>query len=40
MYGQIKDPYGHRWAIATHTRDVPPEEMEKVMKEMSAKGLG
>ncbi len=37
-YGQIKDPYGHSWAIATHTRDVSPEEMEKAMKEMSAKG--
>lgn len=36
-YGQIKDPYGHSWAIATHTRDVTPEEMEKAMKEMSSK---
>lgn len=33
-YGQIQDPYGHRWAIATHTRDVSPEEMEKAAKEM------
>jgi PhnB protein len=23
------DPYGHRWNIATHIEDVPPEEMEK-----------
>jgi uncharacterized glyoxalase superfamily protein PhnB len=37
-YGQIKDPYGHIWAIATHTKDVSPEEVEKAMKEMSAKG--
>ncbi len=37
-YGQIKNPYGHSWAIATHIRDVSPEEMEKAMKEMSAKG--
>jgi uncharacterized glyoxalase superfamily protein PhnB len=37
-YGQIKDPYGHSWAIATHIRDVSPEEMEKAMKEMSEKG--
>jgi PhnB protein len=23
------DPFGHRWNIATHVEDVPPEEMEK-----------
>jgi len=32
-YGQIQDPYGHRWAIATHKKDVSPEEMEKAAKE-------
>lgn len=37
-YGQILDPFGHSWAIATHTRDVTPEEMEQAMKAMSAKG--
>lgn len=26
-YGKVKDPFGHEWAIATHTEDVPPEEM-------------
>ena len=26
-YGQVIDPYGHRWSIATHVRDVPPEQM-------------
>ena len=26
-YGQVKDPFGHRWSIATHTKDVTPEEM-------------
>ncbi|AJM91774.1 VOC family protein [Nitrosopumilus piranensis] len=36
-YGQIQDPYGHRWAIATHTRDVSPEEMEKTAKEIFSK---
>ena len=25
----ITDPFGHSWAIATHTEDVSPEEMEK-----------
>ena len=36
-YGQIKDPYGHSWAIATHKKDVSPEEMEKAAKEMFSK---
>jgi PhnB protein len=27
--GQFMDPFGHRWHIATHVEDVPPEEMEK-----------
>jgi PhnB protein len=28
---QFEDPFGHRWNIATHVEDVPPEEMEKRM---------
>jgi PhnB protein len=27
--GQFEDPFGHRWSVATHVEDVPPEEMEK-----------
>jgi len=27
--GQFEDPFGHRWNIATHVEDVPPEEMAK-----------
>ncbi|MCJ0873042.1 VOC family protein [Streptomyces sp. AP-93] len=27
--GQFEDPFGHRWSIATHIEDVPPDEMEK-----------
>ncbi|MBV8659313.1 MAG: VOC family protein [Burkholderiales bacterium] len=27
-YGQVDDPFGHRWAIATHVRDVGPEELK------------
>ena len=27
--GQIVDPFGHKWFLATHVEDVPPEEMEK-----------
>ncbi len=25
-YGQITDPFGHRWGLAQHLRDVPREE--------------
>lgn len=28
-YGQIVDPFGHKWSMATHVRDVSPEEMQK-----------
>jgi PhnB protein len=26
-YGEIRDPYGHAWSIATHVEDVTPEQM-------------
>ena len=26
-HGQLTDPFGHRWNIAQHLRDVPPEEL-------------
>jgi PhnB protein len=25
--GTVIDPFGHKWTIATHVEDVPPEEM-------------
>jgi PhnB protein len=31
-YGKLTDPFGHDWAIATHVRDVSPEEMEAAAK--------
>lgn len=31
--GQLEDPFGHRWSIASHVEDVPAEEMEKRAKE-------
>jgi PhnB protein len=34
-YGQIEDPFGHRWSVATHVRDVTPAELEQVMRAMS-----
>jgi PhnB protein len=27
--GQFEDPFGHRWSVATHVEDAPPDEMEK-----------
>jgi len=27
--GQLEDPFGHRWNFATHTEDVPPDEMAR-----------
>jgi PhnB protein len=32
--GQFEDPFGHRWDVATHVEDVPPEEMAKRMAAM------
>jgi uncharacterized glyoxalase superfamily protein PhnB len=31
-YGVLEDPFGHRWSIATHMRDVPPEELAAAMQ--------
>jgi PhnB protein len=28
-YGQITDPFGHRWGLAQHLRDVPRQEIEQ-----------
>ena len=27
--GGFEDPFGHRWDVATHVEDVPPNEMEE-----------
>jgi len=27
--GQLMDPFGHLWGLATHMRDVPAKEMNK-----------
>lgn len=31
-YGQVKDPFGHQWSIATHIRDVTTEEAIAAMR--------
>jgi uncharacterized glyoxalase superfamily protein PhnB len=35
-YGQITDPFGHRWALGQHIEDLAPEEMERRAKEAFA----
>ena len=34
-YGIVTDPCGHHWSLATHIKDVSPEEMQRGMKEQS-----
>jgi PhnB protein len=33
-YGSVSDPWGHHWSIATHIKDVTPEEMQAAMAKM------
>src|SRR5262245_5869785 len=33
-YGILADPFGHHWSIATHKRDVTPDEIQKAMANM------
>ena len=35
-YGTLEDPFGHRWSVGTHVRDVSMEEMQQAMKKMPA----
>lgn len=35
-YGQVEDPFGHRWSMGHHLRDVSVEEMKKAMANMPA----
>ena len=37
-YGQLEDPFGHRWSIGAHVRDVSPEEMRQAMQNMEQGG--
>jgi PhnB protein len=32
-YGVVTDPFGHHWSLATHIRDLTPEQMMSGMKE-------
>jgi hypothetical protein len=32
--GQLEDPVGHKWSVATHTRDLTEEQILEGMKSM------
>lgn len=32
-YGVIQDPFGHNWSLATHIRDLSPEEIQAALAE-------
>jgi len=36
--GTLVDPFGHKWTVATHIEDVPPEEMKRRMAAMKPPG--
>ncbi|HVM39341.1 MAG TPA: VOC family protein [Acidimicrobiia bacterium] len=36
--GTFDDPWGHRWHISTHVRDVSMEEMEQAAAQMASQG--
>jgi uncharacterized glyoxalase superfamily protein PhnB len=36
-YGTVVDPFGQIWGIATHVKDLSPEEMRKGAEEFAAK---
>jgi uncharacterized glyoxalase superfamily protein PhnB len=31
-YGVVEDPFGHRWSVATHIRDLSPDEIKQAME--------
>jgi uncharacterized glyoxalase superfamily protein PhnB len=35
-YGKLKDPFGHKWSIATHTKDLSSDEMKHAMHDAVA----
>lgn len=32
-YGKLRDPFGHKWSIATHVKDMSADEMKRSMDE-------
>jgi uncharacterized glyoxalase superfamily protein PhnB len=36
-YGKLKDPFGHKWSIATHVKDMSADEMKRSMDDAMSK---
>jgi len=36
-YAKFVDPFGHQWGVATHVKDVSPEDCKKAMAEWGKK---
>jgi PhnB protein len=36
-YGIVTDPFGHKWSVASHLKDLSPEEMQRAQDEAIAK---
>lgn len=34
-YGTLEDPFGHRWSVATHTRDLTAQEIQQGMAKLA-----
>ena len=34
-FGQVRDPFGHKWSIATQVREVSPTEIVEAMKRLA-----
>ncbi|CAP43570.1 VOC family protein [Bordetella petrii] len=39
-YGQLTDPLGHRWSVATHQHDYTPEQIQENMRAAFPDGCG
>jgi PhnB protein len=35
-YGQLEDPFGHRWSVATHAKDMMPQEIHAAVSDMGS----
>lgn len=38
-HGSIEDPFGHRWSISTHIKDLSPEELKKSRRRSNGKNV-
>ena len=33
-YGKVEDPFGHYWSVATHMRDLSPQDIQREMAKL------